>query len=258
METTRVTVKDGLAEILLERPDVFNAINLQTARELGQRLLALSVHQSIRGVVITGAGTAFSAGGDIKGAMAHPHGPAAAFHELATQVHLCVVEIRRMNKPVIAAINGVAAGGGFSLALACDFRVLARTAILRQAFTSNGLCIDAGGTFILPRLVGLARALEIAAFDDPITAEQALAWGLVNRVVEPGHELAEAQAMAQKLAERSLHSFGWSKRLLTNAFETSLEAHLEKEREGLVSCAGHPDGAEGMRAFLEKRKPRYA
>ena len=258
METTRVTVKDGLAEILLERPDVFNAINLQTARELGQRLLALSVDQSIRGVVITGAGTAFSAGGDIKGAMAHPHGPAAAFHELATQVHLCVVEIRRMNKPVIAAINGVAAGGGFSLALACDFRVLARTAILRQAFTSNGLCIDAGGTFILPRLVGLARALEIAAFDDPITAEQALAWGLVNRVVEPGHELAEAQAMAQKLAERSLHSFGWSKRLLTNAFETSLEAHLEKERQGLVSCAGHPDGAEGMRAFLEKRKPRYA
>ena len=258
METTRVTVKDGLAEILLERPDVFNAINLQTARELGQRLLALSVDQSIRGVVITGAGTAFSAGGDIKGAMAHPHGPTAAFHELATQVHLCVVEIRRMNKPVIAAINGVAAGGGFSLALACDFRVLARTAILRQAFTSNGLCIDAGGTFILPRLVGLARALEIAAFDDPITAEQALAWGLVNRVVEPGHELAEAQAMAQKLAERSLHSFGWSKRLLTNAFETSLEAHLEKEREGLVSCAGHPDGAEGMRAFLEKRKPRYA
>ena len=138
-----------------------------------------------------------------------------------------------MCKPVIAAINGVAAGGGFSLALACDFRVLARTATLRQAFTSNGLCIDAGGTFVLPRLVGLARALEIAAFDEPITAEQAFAWGLVNRVVEPGQELTEAHAMARDLAKRSLHSFGWSKRLLTNAFETSLESHLEKEREGL-------------------------
>jgi 2-(1,2-epoxy-1,2-dihydrophenyl)acetyl-CoA isomerase len=257
VQATRLSVNDGLAEILLDRPDVFNAIDLETARELTQRLLTLSVDRSIRGIVISGAGKAFSAGGDIKGAMAHPHGPAAAFHELATQVHVCVVEMRRMNKPMIAAINGVAAGGGFSLALACDFRVLARTATLRQAFTSNGLCIDAGGTFILPRLVGLARALEIAAFDEPITAEQALAWGLVNRVVEPGQELAEAHAMARELAKRSLHSFGWSKRLLTNAFETSLESHLEKEREGLVSCAGHPDGSEGMRAFLEKRKPRY-
>ena len=256
-DVTKLTINDGIGQILLHRPDHYNALNLETAQELSAHLLRLASDRSVRGVVITGAGKAFSAGGDIKGALEYPHGPAAAFHALATYVHLCVVEIRRMKKPVIAAINGVAAGGGFSLALACDFRVMARTATLRQAFTSNGLSIDAGGTFTLPRLVGFARAMEIAAFDTPISADRALEWNLVTRVVNDEVVLSEAMEMASTLAAKSLQSFAWSKALLNGAFEAPLEAHLEMERKGLVSCVSHADGQEGMRAFVEKRDPVF-
>ena len=162
-----------------------------------------------------------------------------------------------MSKPVIAAINGIAAGGGFSLALACDFRVMAESAVLRQAYTSNGLCVDGGGSFILPRLVGLARALEIMAFDQPISSEQALSWGLVTKITQDGKALEEAMIMARELIKGSLHSFGWSKKLLTDSFNSSLETHIERERRGLSSCAAHPEGKEGLTAFAEKRKPVF-
>ena len=207
--------------------------------------------------MISGEGRAFCAGGDLKWAIDFPKGPSAAFHELAGRFHQAILEIRRMSKPVIAAVNGIAAGGGFSLALACDFRVMARSAILRQAYTSNGLCINGGGTFMLPRLVGLARALEIVAFDKPISSEQALAWGLATKVVEDGRALEESVNIARELAKRSLNSFGWAKQLLTDAFDTAFEAHIEREREGLTSCASHPDGKEGLGAFVEKRKPLF-
>ena len=256
-QSTKLSIEDRIATVLLTRPETYNALDLQTAEELLHHLLSLSGEASVRGVVITGAGDAFSAGGDIRRAVEHPDGPAAAFHELATKVHVCTVEIRRMRKPVVAAINGVAAGGGFSLALACDFRVMGRSARLRQAFTSNGLSIDAGGTFTLPRLVGLARALEVAAFDAPISAEQALAWHLVTKVVDDHEVVPAALDMARTIAKGSLQSFAWSKQLLTDSFDTPLEAHLERERQGLVSCVSHRDGQEGMRAFLEKRKPVF-
>ena len=162
-----------------------------------------------------------------------------------------------MSKPVIAAINGIAAGGGFSLALACDFRVMAKSAILKQGYTSNGLSIDGGGSFTLPRLVGLARALEIAAFDKPISADQALTWGLVTKVVEDQRVIEEALNMGRELATISLNSFRVSKNLLTDSFNTTLEAHLDNERNFLSSCAGHPDGKEGILAFKEKRKPLF-
>jgi len=151
----------------------------------------------------------------------------------------------------------VAAGGGFSLALACDFRVMAESAVLRQAYTSNGLSIDGGGTFTLPRLVGMARALEIAAFDPPISAEQALAWGLVTKVVPDGEALGEAVKMAEEVKQGALQSFGFAKTLLTDSFDHSFEAHLELERAALRSCAAHPDGKEGVDAFVERRKPVF-
>jgi len=176
---------------------------------------------------------------------------------LAASFHQAILEIRRMPKPVIAAINGLAAGGGFSLALACDFRVMARSATLRQAYTSNGLSIDGGGTFILPRIVGLARALEITGFDAPISSEQALTWGLVTKVADDGHAVEEAVHMAHELSRGSLNSFGWSKRLLTDSYNTPFEAHIERERLGLCSCAEHADGKEGIRAFVARRKPVF-
>ena len=256
--TTVAVHRDGpVVQLVLDRPQAFNALNPAMVEELSEQLIMIARDDGIRGVVISGQGRAFCAGGDLRWASGHEAGAPDGFYRLAGQFHQAVIEIRRMPKPVIAALNGVAAGGGFSLALACDFRVMARSAVLRQAYTSNGLSIDGGGTYSLPRLVGLARALEIAAFDEPISAEQALTWGLATRVVEDGQALEAAMAMAHELAARSVHSFGWAKELLGASFDTPLEAQLERERRGLAACAAHPDGEEGLRAFVEKRPPRY-
>jgi 2-(1,2-epoxy-1,2-dihydrophenyl)acetyl-CoA isomerase len=252
-----VSRKGAIAIILLNRPKAFNAFDLETISSLSEHLINLSVDDEVRGIVISGEGKAFCSGGDLKWATGWSHGPASAFHNLAARYHQAILEIRRMRKAVIAAINGAAAGAGFSLALACDFRVMAKLAVLKQAYTSNGLSIDGGGTFILPRLVGLARALEIVAFDKPISAAQALEWGLVTKVVEDGRALDEALDMANLLACGSLNSFGYSKWLLTDSSNNSLEAQLELERACLRSAAAHLDGKEGLTAFLEKRKPTF-
>jgi 2-(1,2-epoxy-1,2-dihydrophenyl)acetyl-CoA isomerase len=256
-ELIELTQVDTVVQIALNRPEAYNAFNYDLVARLANHLITVAGDDRVRGVVITGRGKAFCAGGDLKWALGSPGRPGAAFHSLAAQFHLAILEIRRMKKPVLAAVNGVAAGGGFSLALACDFRVMDKSAILRQAYTSNGLCIDGGGSFTLPRLVGYARALEIAAFDEPISSEQALSWGLVTKVVEDGEALNEATSMAQLLSRRALNSYAWSKKLLTDAFNTSFEAQLELERSALEACADHPDGREGLTAFSEKRKPRY-
>jgi 2-(1,2-epoxy-1,2-dihydrophenyl)acetyl-CoA isomerase len=257
-ETVRVELERQIAAVLLNRPETFNAFDLDMIELFANRLTALAVDNSVRGIVISGAGKAFCAGGDLRWAHSFPGGPSSAFHILAARYHQAILEIRRTTKPVIAAVNGTAAGGGFSLALACDFRVMDRSAVLRQGYTSSGLCIDGGGTFTLPRLVGLARALEIAAFDRPISSEQALAWGLTTRIVEDGRSVEEATEMAHELARGSLNSFGWSKQLLTDSFNTAFEAQIERERSGLCSCAAHPDGKEGLQAFVDKRRPVFA
>ncbi len=246
-----------IVKLLLNRPDFFNAFDLETIERLAKLLIGIAVDTSIRGVVISGQGKAFCAGGDLKWMIDSPLGPSAALHGLAANFHQAIVEIRRMRKPVIAAINGMAAGGGFSLALACDFRIMSRSAILRQAYTSNGLCIDGGGTFTLPRIVGLARAMEIIAFDAPIPSEKALNWGLATEVVEDGHALDRAVEMAHELSGHSLNSFGWSKQLLNDSFDNAFESQLENERSGICSCADHLDGKEGLKAFAEKRKPAF-
>jgi 2-(1,2-epoxy-1,2-dihydrophenyl)acetyl-CoA isomerase len=248
---------DGIAKLILNRPAVFNAFDHRMVEHFAHHVVMLAVDRNVRGVVISGEGKGFCAGGDLKWVSEFPLGSSVAFHKLAASFHQAILEIRRMPKPVIAAINGTAAGGGFSLALACDFRVMTRSATLRQAYTSSGLCIDGGGTFTLPRIVGLARALEITGFDAPISSEQALAWGLVTKTVDDGHALEEAINMAHELAKGSLNSFDWTKRLLTDSFSTAFEAHIERERLGLCSCAEHRDGKEGIQAFLGKRKPVF-
>ena len=250
--------QDGaIATLTLNRPEAFNAIGLELAQELTAHVQSVAADNGVRAIIITGAGSAFCAGGDLKWTLAYPQGPGAALRKLAGEVHLAITEIRRMPKPVIAAINGVAAGGGFSLALACDFRVMSREASLRQAYTSAGLSLDAGGSFMLPRLIGLARAIEVAALDELISADRALAWNLVNQVVERSQVEAAAVNLARQLNLRSLNSFAWSKRLLNDSFETGLETQMEREREGIATCAQHPDGREGLQAFQEKRKPRF-
>ena len=246
-----------ILEVTLNRPEAYNALNLDMMNMLAEALSLATRDTSMTGVLITGKGKAFCAGGDLKWISQQKEEAGAVLHRLAPQFHLSVLEIRRMEKPVVAAINGIAAGGGFSLALACDFRVMGQGASLRQAYTSSGLSIDGGGSFALPRLVGLAHAMEIMAFDDPISSSQALEWGLVTKVVPDSEVLSEATAMLTRLSKTSLHSFAWSKKLMTNSFNTTLEAQLELERQGISDCAAHPDGQEGIRAFVEKRSPAF-
>ena len=246
-----------ILEVTLNRPDAYNALNLEMMNMLADTLSVGARDKSVQGVLITGKGKAFCSGGDLKWISQQKEEAGDLLHRLAPQFHLSILEIRRMEKPVVAAINGIAAGGGFSLALACDFRVMGQSVVLRQAYTSSGLSIDGGGSFALPRLVGLARAMELMAFDEPISSAQALGWGLVTKVVPDNDVLSEATAMLTRLSKTSLHSFAWSKKLMTNSFHTNLEAQLELERQGISDCAAHPDGQEGIKAFVENRKTSF-
>jgi 2-(1,2-epoxy-1,2-dihydrophenyl)acetyl-CoA isomerase len=248
--------EDGVARLTLNRPDVLNALSVSLARALADALIGVASDSTVRAVIITGAGRAFCSGGDLREASAHPGGLSAGLHELSAYVHLAISEIRVMGKPVIAAVNGIAAGGGFSLALACDYRVIAKGATLRQAYTSHGLSIDAGGTFMLPRLVGLARAMEIGGLDKPISADEALAFGLATRVVENAELLASAVELTKELGQRSMHSFAATKALLNESFNTSLETQLANERAHIRECATTAEGIERVRAFIEKRQVR--
>lgn len=253
-----ITQQHGsILEIAINRPEAYNALNLEVMMSLGDTLASVSKDETIKGIMLTGKGKAFSSGGDLKLVSQQSDDYGSVFHRLAPQFHIAITEIRRMEKPVVAAINGIAAGGGFSLALACDFRVMAESAVLMQGYTSNGLSIDGGGSFALPRLVGLARALEIAAFDEPISSVKALEWGLVTKVVPDSEVQKEALGMLERLSKRSLHSFAWSKRLFLESCTNTLETQLELERQGISDCASHPDGQEGIKAFVEKRKPIF-
>ncbi|MBM4386865.1 MAG: enoyl-CoA hydratase/isomerase family protein [Deltaproteobacteria bacterium] len=256
-ESVLLSKEGDIAVVTLNRPEVFNAFDHEMVQRLADCLTDIAADAGIRGVVITGAGKAFCAGGDLKSASKFPGGPPAAFYKLASIFHKGIVEIFRMRRPVIAAVNGIAAGAGFSLALACDFRVMEKSASFRQAYTSWGLCIDGGGTYTLPRLVGSARAIEIAAFDAPISSVQAIQWGLVTKVTDDGRSLEKALNIARELEKRSLNSFAVSKRLILESFCAPVEVHLEKEREGISACAAHPDGIEGLAAFNEKRSPEF-
>ena len=248
---------ENILGVALNRPEAYNALNLDMMKMLGETLASAAVDDAIKGVLLTGKGKAFCSGGDLKWISQQSEDAGSVLYRLAPQFHVAITEIRRMGKPVVAAINGIAAGGGFSLALACDFRVMGQSASLRQAYTSSGLSMDGGGSFALPRLVGLARAMEIMAFDEPISSVQALEWGLVTKVVADDEVQNKALLMLEKLSKTAFHSFAWSKKLMTVSFNNTLETQLELERQGISACAGHPEGQEGIKAFVEKRKPSF-
>ncbi|NWG07218.1 MAG: enoyl-CoA hydratase/isomerase family protein [Chloroflexi bacterium] len=248
----------NILQVTLNRPEAYNALNLEMMEGLGKAMASAAVDDSVKGVLLTGNGKAFCSGGDLKWISQQSEEAGSVLYRLAPMFHLAISEIRRMGKPVVAAINGVAAGGGFSLALACDFRVMAQSASMRQAYTSSGLSMDGGGSFALPRIVGLARAMEIMAFDHPISSALALEWRLVTKVVSDEEVGREALILLQNLAKTPLRSFAWSKKLMTESFTNTLETQLELERQGISECAAHPDGQEGIRAFVEKRKPVFS
>ncbi len=256
-KAVKIEKNKGVALVTLNRPKFYNSFSRDLLDLFSVTLTGLSMDADVAGVVISGEGKAFCGGGDLRWINEYDGSHGAAFHELAAIFHQAILEIRHMPKPVVAAINGVAAGGGFSLALACDFRIMDASAVLKQAYSSSGLSIDGGGTYSLPRLVGMARALEIAAFDKPIDSEKAYAWGLVTEVVKEGESVKRAVELIEGMKAMSLSSFAASKKLITDSYNTSLEVQLEKERELLSKCGDSPNGCEGIAAFLEKRKPVF-
>lgn len=255
-----LTEQDGaVLTITMNRPDVLNAFDRAMPGELLAAIEAAGADPSVRCVVLTGAGRGFNAGADLSGVADmydEPGGPNLGPMVRERYVPL-VLAVRRLEKPVIAAVNGVAAGAGSSLALACDLRIASERASFVQAFVKVGLIPDTGATMLLPLLIGLARASELAFSGERVSAERALEIGLVERVVPADDLPAAAHAWAQELAALPTTAIGLSKRAFNAALLPRLEEQLELEAE-LMQVAGQThDHREGVTAFLEKRQPVY-
>lgn len=251
----------GVARITLNRPDNFNAYDLELAAELEQAMESCGSDPDVGAVILTGRGKVFCSGGDIKEMRSwieRGEEPVSVlFQRLTRHLHGTVVEMRRMPKPLIAAVNGAAAGAGFSLALACDIRLASTSARFTQAYTRIGLVPDGGSSYFLPRLVGPARAAELMFLNRLLTAHEALEWGLVSRVIEGEALEEEAIGLAQELASGPTRAYGLLKRLLGRTWELSLEGQLEEERRAIVEASLTADFQEGIEAFVAKRKPTF-
>ena len=258
-ETIQFEAASHIATITFNRPDVFNAFNDQFSRELLSALKDAERHADVRAVIITGAGKAFSSGqdlGDLRKKYVPGHMPHLA-DDLRRRYDPIIKKIAEMDKPVIAAINGVAAGAGCSLALACDMRIASEQAIFIEVFINVGLIPDSASTFFLPRLVGLGRAMELCCTGRKVDAEEALRIGLVNRVVPAGELLTAAQALAGRLASLPGRGIALTKQLLHKSFEHTLDEQLVAEAFAQETAGMTADHYEGVVAFIEKRKPVF-
>lgn len=256
-QTVLYEATDGVATLTLNRPEVFNALNADLHAGLMAALRQAERDEAVRAVVIAGAGKAFCSGQDLRELPAD--GAADLIDErLRASYNPLVAKLRGIPKPVIAAVHGVAAGAGLSLALACNLRVVTEGARLIVAFARIGLIPDCGMSYFLPRLIGPARAFELAALGGEIDAQTALQWGLVNRVVPDAELLAAAQALAAQLARGPAQAISLIKRSLDRAQDATLEQALEYEVQAQQVAALHPDFAEGLAAFREKRPARFA
>ena len=251
--------RENVAIVALNRPDALNALNQRLADELCAHLNKLRLSYA-RAVILKAEGRAFSAGGDIREmkSAAEANAPIPAyFQRLVGTLHECVLLIRDLPVPVIAAVNGVAAGGGCNLALACDFVIAGQTALFNQAFVRIGLTPDCGGTFILPRLVGWRRATELLMTGEFIDAETAVRQGLINSVVPDDELEAATLRLAAKLAAGPTAAIARTKRLLNQAGTNGYAAQLQAEFQVQLESGRTNDFAEGITAFLEKRVPEF-
>lgn len=248
-------IAEQVAWLTLNRPDAANSVNLTLAKELLEATL-LCEDAGVRAVVITGAGKVFCTGGDLKEFGGQGERLSAHLRETTVYLHAALTRLAHLEAPVIAAVNGVAAGAGMSLACACDLAIAAESARFTLAYTRAGLSPDGSGTWYLPRLIGQRRAMELALTNRTLSAAEALSWGLVTRVVADDQLMAEVESLATQLASGPTRSFGATKRLLLASWDHSLETQLELESQSIASLGASHDGVEGIAAFLEKRTPR--
>jgi len=246
-----------VATLTLNRPDAYNALNMPLGRELFEASLELDEDPEVRCVVITGAGRAFCAGGDVKDFVDNLGRIGAHIKELTTYLHGAVSRFCRSDKPVIMAINGIAAGGGFSFALSGDLVVAAESAKFTMAYSKIAATPDGSSSYFLPRLIGLRRAMELYFTNRVLTAREALEWGLVTRVV-PDAELRPAvTALAAELAQGPTKAYGAAKRLLHQSTWESLETQMELEAQAIAASGHTEDFRAGVTAFAQKATPTF-
>jgi 2-(1,2-epoxy-1,2-dihydrophenyl)acetyl-CoA isomerase len=253
--TVLISQSGGVTRLTLNRPDRLNAFTRVMHLELREALAAAGRDESCRVVVLTGSGRAFCAGQDLADtAVAGGSDAGNALEELYNPL---IKTIASFNKPIIAAVNGVAAGAGANIALACDLVYATRSASFLQAFARIGLIPDAGGTWVLPRLVGPMRARGLAMLAEPLPAEKAEAWGLIWKCLDDDQFDVEVTAAAARLAVAPTYALGLAKQALAASSTNTLAQQLDLERDLQRAAAGSPDAREGIQAFLEKRPPKY-
>ena len=249
--------ESGVRTLTLNRPDVLNSFTRELGRELQDALQVIAADDSVRAVLLTGAGRGFCAGQDLAEAMPRD-GEIPDLGDFVRETWNPIVSaIRHLEKPVICAVNGVAAGAGANLALACDILFASSDATFVQSFAKIGVIPDSGGTFILPRLVGLHRATIMTMLAEKMTAEQARQWGLVYQVVAPGELLETALKTAKHLATQPTRALGMIKRAFNQSMGVDLDEQLSLEEDLQREAGQSADYAEGVNAFLEKRKPVF-
>lgn len=254
--TLTLEVRNRVAFITLDRPDAMNTLSLAMGRDLLQAALACEANRDVRAVVLTGAGRAFCAGGDLRGMQEQGANLQHYLHDLTTNLHAAISVFTQMDAPLIAALNGTTAGAGVGLMAMADLALAAQSVKITLAYTGVGLTPDGSTTYFLPRLIGLKRTAELMLLNRVLGADEALQWGLVNQVIADGDLLAEATRLAEKLAAGPTGAYGCVKRLLA-ASAGQLETQLALEARTISAQGAAAEGREGMAAFLGKRKPSY-
>lgn len=260
-KTVELTRQGPVATLTLNRPQALNALNAAMSTELHDAALTIETDPAVRCLVIRGAGDHFMAGGDVKTFHGWIHDPsvdkAIRFREVIAPIHAAIQALRRMPKPVVASVQGAAAGFGVSLALACDLVVAADSSVFTLAYRHIGVSPDGSSTYSLPRMAGLKKAMELALLGDRFDAHAALGMGLVNWVVPVGELASKTAEVVGKLTSGPAIALGRTKTLLNASLGNSLESQLAAEEESFLACALGPEFAEGVAAFVEKRKPQF-
>lgn len=257
-ERTVLLAREGaVARVTMNRPKRYNALDAAMMRALREALAGVAADDSVRAVVLEGAGPAFNAGGDVAMFHARLGSEEDGISTAGADFHGCIRALRQMPKPVVASVHGVAAGGGLSVMMACDLAIAAEGTQFTLAYAAIGASPDGGSTWFLPRLVGLRRALDLVLRPEPFGAARALELGLVNEVVPAAEVAARAMAVAQALAQGPTLAFARAKALLDASFDRPFDEHLDHEIRTFAATAKTADFAEGVTAFVEKRKPRF-
>lgn len=254
----QTTFKEGIFTITLNRSDKLNSFNFEMADQMKEALMEAESNDEIRCVLLTGAGRAFCAGQDLAEATEVSNDPDRDLSEIVYHTYIPIIKgIRELEKPVVCAANGTAAGAGANIALACDIVIASEEAKFIQSFSQIGLIPDSGGTYILPRLIGLAKATALTFLGEKVSAEDAVEMGMIWKSYPAESFMDEAKAVASKLAQMPTRGFGLTKRGFNAGFSNSLEEQMKLEAKLQAEAGETHDYNEGVQAFLEKRKPNF-